>query len=178
MQILSRILRPKKKLKFQINSRKSFFYEKLYFCIKTWCSGLIIAKKLILRPKKGQNPIFKHFRFDALFSQSLLWLTYTSDFTPNRLKLIAIVKQKMLEKFVKLALMVWQICPKKWQGNQFLPPHPKLWLMLNEERVHSYFRDFVFWKSRGIEWFLLFGIHSFLFKKQLIRNQMHKCAKN
>ena len=107
-----------KKSKFQFHPRKKFFYEKLYFCIKTWRSGLRIAKKWILRPKKGKNPIFKHFRLDAPISRSLLWLTYTSDFAPNRLKLSGIAKQKMSENFVKLALTVWQICPEKWQGDK------------------------------------------------------------
>ena len=82
------------------------------------------ALKLILRGVFAQKPHFYEFSPRCDVSQILLWLTYTCNFAPNRLKWSGIVKWKMSETFVKLSLTVWEIWPEKWHKmgvlNQFL----------------------------------------------------------
>ena len=70
----------------------------------------------------------QNFHLDAPVSWSLLRLTYTCDFTPNRLKSSGIGKWKMSESFVKIELTVWEIWSEKWQGGPWGPPTRKLGL--------------------------------------------------
>ena len=79
----------------------------------------------------GKNLFLKHFRLDAPVSWSLLRLTYTCDFTPNRLKSSGIGKWKKSENFVKLALTVWEIWPAKRQGGRSAPPPAPIRVNLN-----------------------------------------------